>query len=74
MKKATKGDAVKEDAPASARYLKIKDAAAYIGATVWCVRQLIWDRKIPFVRLGNRYVIDRLDLDNFMQSQKVPAR
>jgi excisionase family DNA binding protein len=74
MKKATKSDAVKEDVPASARYLTIKAAAAYIGATVWCVRQLIWGRKVPFVRLGNRYVIDRLDLDNFMQSQKVPAR
>jgi excisionase family DNA binding protein len=74
MKKATKGNAVKEDAPVSARYLTIKAAAAYIGATVWCVRQLIWDRKIPFVRLGKRYVIDRMDLDNFMQSQKVPAR
>jgi excisionase family DNA binding protein len=74
MKKAMRGDAVKEDAPASGRYLTVKAAAAYIGATVWCVRQLIWDRKVPFVRLGNRYVIDRVDLDTFMQSQKAPAR
>jgi excisionase family DNA binding protein len=74
MKKVTKGNAVSVDVPAEARYLTIKAAAAYIGATVWCVRQLIWDRKVPFVRLGNRYVIDRLDLDNFMQSQKTPAR
>jgi excisionase family DNA binding protein len=74
MKKVTKANVVADDAPVNARYLTIKAAAAYIGATVWCVRQLIWDRKIPFVRLGNRYVIDRQDLDNYMQSQKVPAR
>jgi excisionase family DNA binding protein len=56
------------------RYLTIKAAAAYASLTVWFVRELIWGRKVPYARLGNRYVIDRLDLDNFMQSQKTPAR
>jgi excisionase family DNA binding protein len=56
------------------RYLTIKGAAAYASLTVWFVRELIWARKVAYARLGNRYVIDRLDLDTFMQSQKVPAR
>jgi excisionase family DNA binding protein len=61
-------------APAEPRYFTIKGAAAYASLTVWFVRELIWARKVPYARLGNRYVIDRLDLENFMQSQKMPAR
>jgi excisionase family DNA binding protein len=61
-------------APAEPRYLTIKGAAVYASLTVWFVRELIWGRKVPYARLGNRYVIDRLDLENFMQSQKMPAR
>jgi excisionase family DNA binding protein len=61
-------------ASAEPRYLTIKGAAIYASLTVWFVRELIWGRKVPYARLGNRYVIDRLDLDNFVKSQKMPAR
>ena len=56
------------------RYLTIKGAAAYLSATVWHVRELIWARKISHARLGNRYVIDKQALDKFMASQMVTAR
>ncbi len=56
------------------RYLTIKAAAAYASMTVWFVRELIWGRKVAFARLGNRYVIDRLDLEQFIEAQKVGAR
>ena len=56
------------------RYLTIKGAAAYASLTVWCIRELIWARRVSHVRLGNRYVIDKQALDKFMQEQMVRAR
>ena len=56
------------------RYLTIKAAAAYASLTVWYVRELIWGRKIEHARLGNRYVIDRENLDKYIASQMVSAR
>ncbi len=52
------------------RYLRIADAAAYLGATPWFIRTLIWRKAIPVIPMGKRHVIDRLDLDIFVQSQK----
>jgi excisionase family DNA binding protein len=56
------------------RYLTIKAAAAYASLTVWYVRELIWARKIQHARLGNRYVIDRENLDEYMRAQMVSVR
>lgn len=53
------------------RGMNIKSAAEYIGANVWFMRSLIWNRRIPFLKLGSRYVFDRQDLDAFITSQKV---
>ena len=59
---------------ATARMLNIKAAATYLATTVWFMRSLIWERTIPFAKLGNRYVFDRADLDAFAVAQKVSAR
>jgi excisionase family DNA binding protein len=52
------------------RLLRIGEAAHYIGATPWFVRSLIWGREIPFVKLGKRLLLDRGDLDRYVDSQK----
>lgn len=54
----------------SPRLLRIKEAADYLGASVWFVRSLIWEDKIPFLHLGQRFVIDRADLDRFVDATK----
>lgn len=56
------------------RMLNIKDAALYLSATVWFMRELVWSRRIPYVKFGNKYAFDRQDLDAFAVSQKMPAR
>lgn len=56
------------------RLIGISAAASYIGATEWFVRSLIWDRKVPFCRLGKRLLVDPADLDSFITTQKVGAR
>jgi len=52
------------------RLLRIAEAATYLGATCWYVRSLIWAGGIPFLKLGKRFVIDRADLDAFINAQK----
>lgn len=52
------------------RLYDIHAAAHYLGTTIWCVRRLIWDQKIKSVRLGKRYLIDKSDLDAFVDSLK----
>jgi excisionase family DNA binding protein len=61
-------------APVQPRLLGVKQAAAYLGATVWYIRSIIWDKKIPSLRLGKRDLLDIADLDAFVASQKRAAR
>lgn len=56
------------------RMLNIKDAALYLSATVWFMRELVWSRRIPYVKFGNKYAFDKQDLDAFAVSQKTAAR
>lgn len=51
------------------RLLRIKDAARYLNATIWFVRSLVWSG-FPHLRLGKRILIDRSDLDAYIDRQK----
>jgi excisionase family DNA binding protein len=53
------------------RLLSIKDAAAYLSARVWAIRQLVRNREIPYVPVGRGFKIDKIDLDRWIESQKV---
>jgi excisionase family DNA binding protein len=52
------------------RLLTVKDAARYLSAHVWFLRTLVWERRIPFLKLGNRLLFDIRDLDMFIAAQK----
>ncbi len=52
------------------KLLDIKSAAVYLASHPWQLRTLVWERKIPFIKLGNKYVFDRKDLDEFVDAQK----
>ena len=55
------------------RLLRITEAAIYIGGTVWAVRQLIWNRELPHIRVGKRIVVDRGDLDKWIDRQRAQS-
>jgi excisionase family DNA binding protein len=57
-------------APEPKRGLTVQEAAAYLGTTVPAIRQLIYRRELPFVKLGKRHIIDRQDLDKFIERKK----
>lgn len=52
------------------RLIGIKAAAVYLGATVWAMRSLVWNREVPSLRIGNRVLFDKKDLDAYVEMQK----
>jgi excisionase family DNA binding protein len=55
------------------KYVTVQGAAKYLCTTIWFIRSLIYDRKVPAVKLGNRYVFDVADLDAYVAKLKDAA-
>jgi excisionase family DNA binding protein len=56
--------------PITPRLLTIKQAAAYLSATIWSVRQLLWSHTLPHIAIGRRFLIDQADLDGYIDAQR----
>lgn len=54
----------------SQRLLTLREAAHYLGCTLWSVRELIWKGDLPYTRFGKRFQVDRRDLDELVDRQK----
>ena len=54
------------------RLLPLKDAANWLGLTVWAMRERIWAGQIPVVQFpgGRKMYVDRMDLEQFIQRNK----
>ena len=52
------------------RLLTIKAAAQYLSVTVWFIRGLVYGKEVPALKLGNRWVIDKADLDAYVEKRK----
>jgi excisionase family DNA binding protein len=50
--------------------LDIHGAARMLSATPWAVRSLLWDNKIPFVKIGRKHLIDPADLRAYIAREK----
>ena len=59
--------------PMSPRLLTLKDAAQWLGLTVWGMRERIWAGDIPVVRFpgGRKMFIDVRDLEGLIERNKV---
>jgi len=53
--------------------LDIPGAARVLSSTPWTVRSLLWNKQIPFIKLGRRFLIDPADLRAFIETQKKAA-
>ncbi len=49
--------------------LDIHGAARALSATPWAVRSLLWDKKIPFVKIGRRFLVRPTDLTAYIEKQ-----
>ena len=53
------------------RLYSIKELVKEIGATAWFWRTQIWDGQLPYVQVGRKMLIDRNDIEAFIQKHKV---
>lgn len=53
------------------RLYSIKELTAAIGATDWFWRSQIWDGQLPYVQVGKKMFVDHLDIENFIQENKL---
>lgn len=56
------------------RLMRIQDAAKYLSATTWQVETLLREKVIPSFVLGKRRVVDRLELDRYVERRNDMAR
>jgi excisionase family DNA binding protein len=52
------------------RMLTIPESAEYLRSSVKFVRSLIWSRNLLYIRARKRYVIDKEDLDSWIDRTK----
>jgi excisionase family DNA binding protein len=73
-----KGDLTQSSAALPAflfpRLLRIQDAAKYLSATIWQVETLLREKTIPSFVLGKRRVVDRLELDRYVERRNAEAK
>jgi excisionase family DNA binding protein len=53
------------------RLLSQQEAARYLGISYWTVRDLVFRREVPFIKIGRRVLVDRLDLDAYLDRSKI---
>ena len=58
--------------PLFKRLFTIKEAAVYLGRSVWSIRDLIWSGIIPVVKVsgGRKIYLDIVDLEEFINKNK----
>lgn len=52
------------------RLLTVKTAAQYLSTSVWGIREMVYSKAIPHIRLGKKILIDRKDLDAYVDCLK----
>lgn len=50
--------------------IPIPEAARRLSATIWAVRELLWAKKVRYIKLGRRFLIDPADLRAFIEREK----
>jgi excisionase family DNA binding protein len=52
------------------RYFRIREAATYLRAAPWFIGQAIRGGRLPHIKFGKTFVVDKGDLDKFAASLK----
>lgn len=59
---------------AIARLVDVQAAASYLAVSVSTLYGWVWQRRIPFVKVGRALRFDLNDLDNFIAANKTSTR
>jgi excisionase family DNA binding protein len=60
--------------PIDRRRCSVTEAAPVLGVSVYTVRVLIRQRRLAYHRIGRRIILDRQDLEQFLQAHRVEPR
>jgi excisionase family DNA binding protein len=52
------------------RLYSIDELAKVFGATRWYWRSQVWDGRLPYVTVGRKFLIDRKDVEEFIEKNK----
>ena len=52
------------------RLYSIKEAACYLGRSVWGLREMLWAGKLPYIKDGRRILLDIDDLNAWIDENK----
>ena len=52
------------------RLLDYKSAGAYLSLSYWSLRELVLNGEIPHLKFGKKVLIDRIDLDDWIETRK----
>jgi len=55
------------------RCLNVKAAAKYLGVSTWQVRRFFRERDLKPFMIGNKWMVDRVDLDALIERLKAAA-
>jgi len=53
------------------RLLSQQEAAVYLGISYWTLRELNFRGDIPYLRIGRRILVDRRDVDTYLERGKI---
>jgi excisionase family DNA binding protein len=56
-----------------AQYFTVAEAADLLRARKWTIAAAIREKKLPYIRMGKKYVLLRSDLDTFALANRVDA-
>lgn len=62
---------ISQGSPLVPRLLSQREAAIYLGISYWTLRDLTFRAEIPHVKIGRRILVDRLDLEAYLDRMKV---
>ena len=55
------------------QYLTVAEAADLLRARKWTIAAAIREKKLPYIRMGKKFVLMRADLDAFALANRVDA-
>ena len=53
------------------RLFTLAEASTYLGRSIYSIRSLIWGGKLPVVKDGKKQWVDILDMDQFIEQNKM---
>lgn len=62
---------VTKASPVVPRLFSQREAATYLGISYWTLRDLTFRGEIPHVKIRRRILVDRVDLDTYLDRMKV---